>query len=241
MALYKFNIFKNYEDKISHAITSREIGTLSISASKEEGKKNRVLLSGKLGFEEEKTIYMNQIHSKEVKIINKNHDYQTILSCDGVVTNQKQTPLTVMVADCIPILFFDPINNAVGAVHAGRAGVFKNIIKETIESFNSEFKTNAKDLLVGIGPSIGSCCYEVGKEIADEAIVLGLDYAISLKNGRYFLDNTKIAKKQLSECGIKKENIEELGFCTGCNTDKFYSYRKENQKTGRFAGVIFLK
>ena len=79
----------------------------------------------------------------------------------------------------------------------------------------------------------------MGVEIYNEARTLGLEYALDIRDEKYYLDVNKILKSQLLTCGIKEENIEFLNKCTCCNTDKYFSYRAEGQ-TGRFAGVIFL-
>jgi hypothetical protein len=102
-----------------------------------------------------------------------------------------------------------------------------------------EFNTKADDLIVSIGPAIGSCCYEVGKEIFED-VKNTLAYAFEDRDNRYYLDVNKIILTQLYECGVKDENIENDRVCTVCNTDKYYSYRAEG-KTGRFAGILMLR
>jgi len=245
MKLYRFKLLNSHSGKISHAVTSRHGGSNSdmpfdslnlayhVDDKRERVKANRDSLAAELGYEEKRAVYMNQVHGKKIEIIRQNHCRSSTFSCDGIVTDQKNTPLVVMVADCIPILLFDPLKNVIGAVHAGRSGLFKNIIKEAIESFKSEFESSQKDIIAALGPSIHACCYEVGKEIFDEAKKLGFKECVSIKKGRYFLDNVKMAKKQLLDTGIKEENIEEMDICTSCHTEDFFSYRRENQKTGR--------
>jgi hypothetical protein len=145
----------------------------------------------------------------------------------------------VMVADCTPILFYDPTREVIALAHAGRAGAFSNIVSNVIDSFEKEFFSKRQDIIVSIGASIQECCYEVGEEIYREAVNLNLDYAIKEKEESYYLNISKIILKQLSNAKIKKENIEISQECSCCNRELF-SYRRESV-TGRFAGVISLK
>ena len=97
-----------------------------------------------------------------------------------------------------------------------------------------------KDIVVSIGPSIGKCCYEVGSEIYDESLEIGLAYAIELRKNSYYLNISSILKKQLLESKIQEKNIEISTECTCCKSHIYNSYRAE-PKTGRFSGVILLR
>jgi len=202
--------------------------------------KRHIKLTEKLRYDYKKLIHMKQIHSDIVHIVNDNDNFENPTSCDAIITNKLNTPLMVMVADCSPILMFDDKNKIIAAVHAGRAGAFKNIIQKTISSFINDFNSNVKDISVIIGANIKKCCYEVGYEIYKETKELNLEYAINQKDNKYFLDINSILKSQLIKAGIKIENIEISKECTSCLTNKYFSYRAE-KTTGRFAGVIFMR
>jgi YfiH family protein len=182
---------------------------------------------------------MNQIHSNKVQIIN-DEDFNTPPKCDALITNKRNKPLMVMVADCAPILLYDPKKQVIAVAHAGRMGAFNDIVTLTINSMQENFSSKPKDILVSIGAKIGVCCYEVGEDIANEAKSLGFDYAISSVENRYYLDINTILQKQLLACGIVAEHLEIDTTCTACNTDTYYSYRAEGM-TGRFAGVMMLR
>lgn len=201
---------------------------------------NHAALACEMGYERERLVHMNQIHSADVYVLKEGDSFDTKPTCDALVTNIPQTPLMVMVADCSPVLFFDPVQKVVAVAHAGRAGAFKNIVAKTLETMQREFHSHAEDIVVAIGPSIGVCCYEVGEEIATEVDDLGLGYAITTHEGRCYLDVNAILLEQLLACEIKKEHIEVQNICTCCNTQDYFSYRGEGQ-TGRFAGVIYLR
>jgi YfiH family protein len=181
--------------------------------------------------------YMDQIHSDKVCQL---QDINEIATCDSLLTDQKDKILMVMVADCIPLLFFDTKQKLVAAIHAGRKGTFLNIVAKTLESMSLGYGSKSEDIYVSIGPHIHECCYEVGMEIVNEALALGYEKAIETRDEHSYLNMQKIIMEQLLELGIKQEHIEVVDICTACNTQSFFSYRKEGQ-TGRFCGVIMLK
>ncbi len=240
MKLYyskKLNTFVN----LTHAFTSRESGNLAFHVEDDplHVEKNHVVLAETLNYEKKSLVHMKQIHSSLVHIVT-DENFQTPPKCDALITNKKNTPLMVMVADCSPLLFYDDEKKVIAAVHAGRQGAFKNIVKNVIGCFVDDFGSDVKNIHVSVGASIGVCCYEVGSEIYDEAKKLGLEYAVQKINEKYYLDVNKILNNQLLVCGIKKENIEFSNECTCCRSDRYFSYRAE-PKTGRFAGIIRLK
>jgi YfiH family protein len=182
---------------------------------------------------------MKQIHSDIVHIVRDEDNFDKPPTCDALITNKLDTPLMVMVADCSPILFYDDRQKVIAVAHAGRAGAFKNIIKNVIDSMKENFNSSASSLHVAIGASIGACCYDVGQEIYDEAQDLKLEYAFEINDNKYYLNIKEILKKQLLACGAKSENIEISEECTCCLKYKYFSYRAD-KRCGREAGVIKL-
>ena len=252
MRLHHFKILAPYSERIGHAITTRDGGVSQppyhslnlayhVGDNKEDVDRNHELLAEALGYDVSKIVHMSQVHGNRVFRVDESYDYSFVPECDALITDLPETPLMVMVADCIPILFFDPEHNAVAAVHAGRSGLFKGVIPATIRAMETAYGTNADKLLACLGGSIHACCYEVGEEIVTEARRLGFDFAVESREGHWYLDNIAIADRQLESAGVKKEHIEMMTVCTGCRSDTLFSYRKENQTTGRFAGVIFLR
>jgi hypothetical protein len=199
---------------------------------------HHLLLASEFGYERDALVHMKQIHSNIVHVVSEEDGFITPPTCDGLVTNRKNIPLMVMVADCTPVLFFDFTCKVIGVAHAGREGAFSNIVKNVIETMNLEYGSLAENIEVSIGSSIGVCCYEVGKEIYEKS--KEFHYAFQLRDEKYYLDVNKIILSQLKECGIQEQNIKNEGICTACNTQTYFSYRKEG-KTGRFAGVLMLK
>ncbi|WP_345993907.1 peptidoglycan editing factor PgeF [Sulfurimonas sp. HSL-1716] len=200
---------------------------------------NHALLAQKLGYNKDVLVHMKQIHSDIVHVVTPKDTFHTPPTCDALVTNRKNVPLMVMVADCTPVLFYDPVHKAIGVAHAGRAGAFGNIVKNVVQTMQSEYGSNPQEIIVSVGSAIGVCCYEVGEEIYEES-KKEFGYAFEKHAGNYYLDINKIILTQLKECGIQEEHIQNDGVCSACNTKEYFSYRAEGQ-TGRFAGILMLK
>ncbi|MFC1638292.1 peptidoglycan editing factor PgeF [Patescibacteria group bacterium] len=193
--------------------------------------RNRKVILDNLGIRE--FAWMNQVHSDTVKIIENEGES---IATDAIITKKKRIALMVMVADCNPILIYDPVKRVVAAVHAGREGVFNRIAQKTIEEMKREFGSNPEDVFVSVGPSIGPCCYEVGKKIIEE---FRREFGEKYIRKTFFLDLKTLNFDQLVESGVKKENIEVADECTACTSDHF-SYRRHH-RTGRFAGIIMIR
>lgn len=189
---------------------------------------NREALRQSLGVEE--IIFMNQVH--EDCVVRVERMMQTP-KCDAIISNQKGLALAVMVADCMPILMHDARTHSIAAIHAGRKGTQLDIVTKTLDALKEAFGTNAEEVSVYMGASIGVCCYEVGSEVTQ-----GFEEVLHVKNNRMFLDLPLANYKALLRAGVKAEHIHRQATCTCCNT-RYFSYRREHQ-TGRFVGVIHL-
>ncbi len=190
--------------------------------------KNRETLRNALG--SEKLLFMNQVHGDTVVCVDEDTPTPT---CDAMISQSKNVALAVMVADCIPLLLYDAPTQSVGVVHAGRAGSALSISVKTVQSMQKHFGVDPKTLKIYIGPSIGKCCYEVGKEVCG-----GLEHVLHVKQNALFLDLPEANIQALCEAGVLVENIEYKAICTCCSSE-YFSYRRE-KITGRFIGVIRL-
>ncbi|MDD4854673.1 MAG: peptidoglycan editing factor PgeF [Sulfuricurvum sp.] len=202
---------------------------------------NHLLLAKELGYEANTLIYMRQIHSDSVVIVNEMMDFNSPPQCDALITNRPHVPLMVMSADCTPILVYDSTHNAIAAIHAGRAGALNEILPKTLEAMKAEYGTTVEDVMVFLGPSIQGCCYEVNETIARETVEKGYTEALRRDETKVFLDVNTILLQQLHSLGVKKENIEVVNHCTSCQCDTYFSYRADAHYTGRIAGVILLR
>lgn len=203
--------------------------------------RNHNLLAQSLGYDRRFLVHMRQIHSDHITIIDDSHTFDTPPQCDALITDRKHTPLMVMSADCTPILLYDPVRNAIGAVHAGRAGALNAILPKTIQKMDNAFGSRSCDLRIVLGPSIHGCCYEINESIANETEAKGYPKALRKEEGKVFLDVNAILLQQLDEIGIVSDQIEVIDHCTSCRCDEYFSYRADAQHTGRIAGVIILR
>lgn len=210
-----FDNLSQYENVI-HGVSTREFGSMKNEDGMPNGDNIDKFIKS-LGLSK-RGICMHQVHGANVRVVRSIKDLN-IGEADGMVTNIKNISICVLVADCLPVLFFDPVRVAIGVGHGGRRGLQKKIMKNMIEKMESEFASDPEDIIVGIGPGVEKDCYEVYKEL---------------------MDIRKIAKDQLLEAGVLEKNIEDMNVCTKCNMDKFYSYRGGDEY-GRFAGVVCLK
>jgi YfiH family protein len=186
-----------------------------------------------------------QTHSTNVHVIENEMDIgwdslnDAIENCDALITNRPKIMLTILTADCVPILLFDPIDNVVAAVHAGWKGTQGEILFKTVENMKQHFNCKPENILTGIGPSIGKCCYEVDWNVAEYFSNIKNSYLA--KGEKYMLDLPFINKQQLLKAGLKEENIEMSNVCTSCENGTYFSYRKEGGCSGRFISIIGLK
>jgi polyphenol oxidase len=206
----------------------------------EHVKGNLKLLLSTLGYKSNRLVQVRQIHSAKVIVANKPMD--ALYQGDAMVSNTPGLLMLMRYADCVPIMFVDPVKNAVGIAHAGWQGTVKEIPFHTVRAMEMHFGSNPSDLLTGIGPSIGPDHYTVGEDVIEQVEDVFPNYLdeILITNGdEVKLDLWKANKISLQKAGVNR--IEISGICTGCNTGDWFSHRGEKGKTGRFAAVIGLR
>ena len=190
-------------------------------------------------------IVANQTHSDNIKLITQKETKgweslsDAIEDCDALITDVKGVVLTILTADCVPILLYDRQKEVVAAVHAGWKGTKAQIVSKTVQKMSEMYGCDPKDIIAGIAPSIGRCCYEVGEDVV--AHFSHIPEGFTPVGHKYMLDLPFINKQQLLNAGIQEENIEMSHVCTACNVDRFFSYRKEQGCSGRFMSMIGIK
>lgn len=181
------------------------------------------------------------VHGRAVRVVGWEEAGQVIPRTDGLVTQTPGLVLFQRFADCLPVLFFDPVTLAVGIAHAGWRGTLAGVTPATVAAMQSVFGSRPEDLWVGIGPGIGPCCYEVGTEVirAVDVTFANAEALLPRVNGAVHFDLPGANVCQLRSMGV--EHIEVAPMCTACHVDEFFSHRAENGKTGRFGVAIGLK
>lgn len=203
--------------------------------------KNHDLLAAQFNYNRNDLIHMRQIHSDKIIQIDPTFTFDSPPECDALITNYRNIPLMVMSADCTGILLYDPVHNAIGAIHAGRAGALDEILPKTIHAMQESFGTSKEELYIVLGPSIGGCCYEINETIALECEQKGYSKALRREKDKVFLTVNTILLQQLDALDIQQERIEVIEHCTACKNDEYFSYRADTQQTGRIAGLILLR
>lgn len=222
-------------NKIFYNFTTKEDGNLAFHVKdlKDNVNKNRENLALKHGFDLENLIYMNQVHGNNVEIVD-NNSIRLIDNCDGLITKEKNLTLMVMVADCIPILFFDKVEGVIAAVHAGRNSTFLKIAQITGQKMINQLNCKPENIEVIMGPSIQKCCYEVNEELIK---------IVRNSFGKEFINNRLIDLQGINRMLLNNINITNISIynnCTKCSGKEYYSYRV-SKNCGRFAGIITIK
>jgi YfiH family protein len=151
---------------------------------------------------------------------------------DAMVTNESSVALGTIVADCVPILLYDPRQHALGLAHAGWRGTVGQIAAKTVRTMTDAFDTDPNDIVAGIGPSIGPCCYEVGREVIDawqSAGLSGWRRAVIERGSGYHLDLWAANRLVLINAGVPDRQIEYSADCVRCEHERFFSYRATRQ------------
>jgi len=261
LPVYLFENLLKYKN-IQHFVSSRIGGVsqypynslnlgLHVEDKAENVLENRKILASHLRTKLNNFTMAKQIHKNNVTIVTDkmrgkgSRDYQNAINAtDALLTSKPNIYLNVLVADCVPILFFDPIKKVIGAVHTGWRGTVRLIAQKSIQRTQEFFSSEPSDIIVGIGPSIGPCCYEVGSDVisqVEKVFPSKEDYIInSPSNDKGYFDLWKANQAQLIQAGIPEENIEVAELCTCCNADMFFSVRHQKGETGRFAAGIMI-
>lgn len=192
----------------------------------------------------EKLINPEQKHTDNIALVKEIPFKGSFKETDGVITNVPGVPVMLMFADCVPVMLFDEKRRVLGVIHAGWRGTSKMIVKKAVEIFKKEFNSSPNEIKAIIGPSISQCCYDVTEEVAH---VLNMTIKSNYDNiffkekdsKKIRVDLKTLNFTQLKESGV--ENIDVATICTSCRNDVFYSYRKDNGKTGRHCAISVIK
>jgi len=237
-------------DGIRHAVTMREQGEpAEFSMAYHTGehpsfiRKNRKKLQDYFG-DETRFVSPLQVHGDKIYAVShresRGWEYlDESLRVDALVTNVAGVAISILTADCVPLLLYDPVAGVIGAVHAGWQGSRLKIAAKTVIRMNDLYGSQPSDIIVGIGPAIGGCCYEVSKDVAAHFWEYG-DAVASKSGDKYLLDLKLVNSIQLQDLGVAEKNIEISRYCTSCSVDRFFSYRKENKTNGRFISTISI-
>lgn len=257
-----FSLFRR-AGGVTAAVASRRGGvskapfdTLNMSFSTGDDpaavRENRKRFLSLLHIPAESIISCHQVHGTHIEIVGRadcgrgaKEADTAIPACDGLMTQEKNVPLTMNFADCTPLLFYDPVHHAAGVAHGGWRGTAGDIGGKMVQLFHETYGTRPEDLLAGVGPAIGGCCFEVGQDVIDAfSALFGLEemgrLAREKGGGKYLFDLPEANRLLLLRAGMTSHHIEMSGLCTYCRDDLFFSYRKSGGRTGRHMAAVML-
>lgn len=209
--------------------------------------KNYCILGESVGFSPKNTVFTKQIHSDVVERVGAAQRGRGLIvptrnGCDALVTDEAEVVLTVFSADCTPILFYDPIRRAIGAVHAGWRGTASGIAAKTVEKMCAEFGCCAENIRAAIGPCISQCCFETDEDVPlamRAALGEEAEAAIRSQGEKYYVNLKQLNAIWLRRAGVRQIDIAEE--CTACQMQRFWSHRRVGNARGSLAAVIMLK
>ena len=198
----------------------------------------------------------NQEHTDNIKIVSNkiNKDFMDInleeyASTDGLITNKSNFILSTTNADCILLLFYDPIKKVIANVHSGWRGTLQRISVKAVEKMEREFNSKPQDIIACMCPSIRKCHFEVDKDVKDmfekefneNELVKNKFITKQQDKEKWNIDTILINKIILKNSGLKSENIIDSGICSVCNSDIVHSFRAEGPNYGLATALIELK
>lgn len=193
-----------------------------------------------VGVHDLRVVTMKQVHGDRIVEVKDKH-LKEVGPADGMVTQERELFLGVVTADCVPILYIAPERKIAAAVHAGWRGTLAGIGGKMVRHICDRYGVDPAALQVALGPSIGPCCYEIGADVSAPLIekwdAMAAD-ALRSRDGKTFLNLRKLNRSQLEEAGVSSKQIHEIGPCTSCAPDEFFSYRRQRGKTGHQMSFI---
>jgi polyphenol oxidase len=179
-------------------------------------------------------VTLRQIHSSIV--LNASGLQDRAAEGDALITDEIGRAIGVRTADCVPLLLLDRKKRAVAAIHAGWRGTAGQIVRAATQKLHHDLKSTPSDILAAIGPCIRGCCYEVSADVAHQ-FPEGYRRE-STKPGKWQLDLAAANRDQLAAGGVPPDQIFDLGACTACEMNAFFSYRREPENPGRLISSI---
>ena len=247
---------------LAHGFSTRRGGTSSppfssLNLSLEVGdhpdsvRENRSRLLGEMGIEGNPLVKVKQVHGDEILVIDQGRlsrpDFPECLStcpADALITRIPGLILAVSVADCVPILLYDPKSRVIAAIHGGWRSTASGLAAKVVRRMSEVFGTQPEDCVAAIGPSIRSCCYQVDEPVIEAFARLSprwRDWVQEKGRGRAHLDLCQANRDLLQAAGVPGGAIHAAEHCTSCRTDLFFSHRRDGGRTGRMMGLIMMR
>ncbi len=243
---------------VSHCFTTRYGGvsegvyaSMNIGVNRGDDRekvlKNYAILADALDFDPHNYVLTKQTHTDIIRAVTRADAgtglYREPFSpCDGLITNTPGLALAVFTADCTPVLLFDPVTGAVGAVHAGWKGTAQDITGKAVEAMVSAYGCDPANIRAAIGPNIGQCCFETDWDVPQALLYIYGDAIrehILKKNSKYYVNLKAVNAYALTCRGVR--DIDISTHCTKCQPDRFWSARVHGPNRGSLGAIILCK
>ena len=217
-----------------HAVTTRRGLDVRVAADDRDAAARQVAAAMEL----DGVAFCKQVHGNTVHRV----DGPGLAGAgDGLVTDAPGLGVMCFSADCPLVLVADSASRAVGIAHASWRSTVRQVTTRLVEKLYGEFGCRGENLVAGISPSAGPCCYRVGAEVVDAAVrELGImaERFFRVSGGKFIFDLWGANRRQLLAAGVPGANIAAAGVCTICHNETYPSYRAEGDAAGRFVAVI---
>jgi purine-nucleoside/S-methyl-5'-thioadenosine phosphorylase / adenosine deaminase len=260
ISLHEFSSLRSYRAKLLAACSDRTGGVskapyeelnvgLHVGDDPLAVLENRRRVAHAVGMELTSFVVAQQVHGGEVRLVTAAeggrgalHSDDALPGADALITREHGIVLAVMLADCVPVIVFDPLTPAVGIAHAGWAGTVQHVARNTVHAMRREFGGDPSTFLAVIGPSIGPDSYEVGSEVAEQLLAQFPDTDVVRPHGteKFLLDLWGCNVADLLDAGLPRKSIEVTELDTFQLPERFFSHRRQ-QPTGRFLAFAMLR
>lgn len=193
-------------------------------------------------------VLSHQVHGSEIRVCTpadrgKGLDRERDYEADGLMTDVPGLILTIFTADCIPLLFYDPVRRVAAASHAGWRGTAQAIAAHTVRRMGEVYGSRPEDIRAAVGPGIGPCCFLTHEDVTT-AMETGLGelakpFLRPAGDGRFHVDLKGINRALLLDCGVRQ--IDVCPDCTGCHPERYWSHRTTGPARGSMAAVIAIR
>lgn len=236
--LYQSAQLSAYAERVIHGFTGKPITLGGVACPKEQAQTNRAQVCQTVGLSLDRLTLPRQTHTDQHRLNDSPCEEET----DAVLLTETGIATMVQVADCVPLILYEPERHIGAVIHAGWRGTAKRITVKVAQALIQQHQARPDRIIAIIGPSIGGCCYEVSEEVANEVgesipHASLTEYGEMQSNGKPRIDLKKVNQLQLLALGIKQ--IETLAACTFCETDRLWSHRRG--ETGRQVAFLELK
>ncbi|EPQ01471.1 hypothetical protein D623_10008181 [Myotis brandtii] len=198
-------------------------------------------LGSAAGFNVKKFYRIKTDHANDVWVMGRKEPE----SYDGITTNQRGVTIAALGADCIPIIFADPVKKACGVAHSGWKGTLLGVAMATVNAMIAEYGCSLEDIIVILGPSVGPCCFTLPRESANAFHNIDPECVRLFDSPNPYIDIRKATRILLEQGGILPQNIQDqiqdLNLCTSCHPEKFFSHVRDGLNFGTQIGFISIR